>query len=63
MTIRDTCEHACELESGGCYCDTYYPDACPYPARFCRVKDRRDEAASLDQPKDTIWEALSKGFS
>ncbi|TAJ44579.1 hypothetical protein CUJ86_04520 [Methanofollis fontis] len=62
MTEHDFCEHAVRLSSGGSYCDAFYPDTCPYPARFCFVKDRRDAASSVGKPVDTLWESLQKGL-
>jgi hypothetical protein len=61
MNRRGICDHAKLTESGTYYCDTYHPDHCPYPAIFCRVKDRRDEAAAYGKPKDTLWEKLVEG--
>gem|GEM_PF-4179508 len=62
MARGDECEYAVRTESGTYYCSTGHPDECPYPARFCKVRDRRDAAAALLKPTDTIYELLLRGF-
>jgi hypothetical protein len=62
MTHHDSCGFAAYTTTGISYCTAYHPDDCPYPARFCAVRDRRDAAASIGMPHETLLELLVRGL-
>ncbi|NYT06435.1 MAG: hypothetical protein GKC04_08765 [Methanomicrobiales archaeon] len=62
MSHHDHCGFCTTTPSGVAYCTAYHPDTCPYPARFCAVRDRRDAAMAVGQAHETLLEILVKGF-